>query len=209
MAEPIPIHVQPTLAPEDQARGDFYALIARLFYAGPDTALLRELASAAPLAAEGADRELAQAWSGLVQAAASVDAEAAKQAYDDLFIGTGKAAVTPYATFYLVTTGREKILVRLRDELSNLGLARRAGTHEPEDHFASLAEVMRYLVSRGSTEAALAQQRDFFERYLARSFTPLCDAVITHQEAGQFQKAAARFVKAFLTVEARAFEMLA
>ncbi len=38
------------LEPEDQARADFYALLARLFAAAPDAALLAAIAAAAPLA---------------------------------------------------------------------------------------------------------------------------------------------------------------
>ena len=37
------------LAPEDQARADFYALLARLFADPPDAALLAAIADAAPI----------------------------------------------------------------------------------------------------------------------------------------------------------------
>ncbi len=56
------------LAPEDEGRLQLYALLARLFAAGPDDGLLRALAqSAGSLEGEG---DLAQAWNELTVAAA-------------------------------------------------------------------------------------------------------------------------------------------
>src|SRR5437899_2200265 len=60
------------LEPEDQARADFYALLARLFSGPPDAGLLRAIASAPPLAPSesvaGGDElaaRLAAAWNAL------------------------------------------------------------------------------------------------------------------------------------------------
>lgn len=46
--------ISPThpIAPEDLARAGFYALLARLFHAAPDAALLRQLAEAQEIEAE-------------------------------------------------------------------------------------------------------------------------------------------------------------
>ena len=49
-----------TLAPEDQARANFYGLLSRLFYAPADAALLAALAQADELEAE--DESLAARW---------------------------------------------------------------------------------------------------------------------------------------------------
>src|SRR5215472_1374759 len=101
-----PLNFQPPEIPEDHARAGYYALLARLFYAGPDVGLL-----AAIVGAEGPeDRQsaLGEAWNALAAAARETDVEAARIEYDQLFVGTGKAEVTPYATFYLSETGREK-----------------------------------------------------------------------------------------------------
>ncbi|MCU0897935.1 MAG: molecular chaperone TorD family protein, partial [Burkholderiales bacterium] len=100
-------------APEDQARADFYALLARLFYAGPDAALLAAIAGADEIVAEG-DARVAESWRDLVAAAAVTDPEAAREEYDLVFVGTGKAEVTPFATHYMTRTGAEMILARLR-----------------------------------------------------------------------------------------------
>jgi ferredoxin len=63
---------------------------------------------------------------------------------------------SPAAAGHAVETGRERVPVALRNELAELGLERDEGSHEPEDHFAALLQVMRHLVVAGSTDAAFA-----------------------------------------------------
>ena len=200
-----PLAFQPPEVPEDQARAGYYALLARLFYDGPDAPLLASIAGAEAVG-EGAERSaLAAAWRGLASAARAMDAEAARLEYGQLFVGTGKAEVTPYASFYLVQTGREKILVRLRQELAALGLGRVARAHEPEDHAAALFDVMRHLISMGSDDGA-AQQRRFFERYIGGFYGGFC-AAIAKSEKSNFYKHVAHFTEAFLRVEQEALKV--
>jgi TorA maturation chaperone TorD len=159
-----PLKFSPPEVPEDQARAGYYALLARLFYAGPDASLLAAIADADEILSDGEQSALAGAWSALATAARAMDAEAARLEHEQLFIGTGKAEVTPYASFYLAETGREKILVRLRGELASLGLTRAERALEPEDHVAGLFDTMRYLISIGSGNAALQKQQAFSTR---------------------------------------------
>ena len=209
MTDPIPFQARPALTPEDAARRDFYALLARLFYAGPDQAFLDAVAAVAPASSDVADGDVAKALTALAVAADVADADEEHQRFDDLFIGAGKAPVTLYVSHYLVESGREKILVRLRDDLAGFGLARKDVAREPEDHIAGLCELMRHLVDQGSGETSLARQREIFERYLARSFIPLCDAILASADRGPFFEAVARLAMAFLVVEAEGFSMLA
>ena len=263
---------QSELLPEDRARADQYALLARLFYRGPDAALLAAIAASAiqersasaiqersasaiqersasaiqersasaiqersasaiqeRSASEIHDRSASaiqerpdseiddatgsaaggvkQAWMELVSASSRADFIAVQQEYDRVFIGTGMAAVTPYASFYLGDTGREKILVRLRDDLASFGLARNETAAEPEDHFAGLFDVMRHLVLAGSDDASLARQQEFFARYIERAYPLFCDAAICC-EATSFYSLVARFAKTFLFVDASAMLMV-
>src|SRR5882672_10786616 len=133
-----PLRFHAALVQEDEARAGYYALLGRLFYAGPDAGSLQIIAGSAEIAAAGG--QLAGPWNALVAAASATDAEAARLEYDELFVGTGKAEVTPYASFYLAATGREKILVRLKQDLVALGLVKAGAAREPEDHFAGLFE---------------------------------------------------------------------
>jgi TorA maturation chaperone TorD len=201
-----PLKFQPPEVPEDKARAGYYALLARLFYAGPDAALLATIGGADEIAS-GAERSaLADAWNKLAAAARAMEAEAARLEYDELFVGTGKAEVTPYASYYLAETGREKILARLRGELLGVGLARSEAAHEPEDHMAGLFDVMRHMISMGSDDAALQKQQGFFDRYIARSCAAFFGA-ISKSEKANFYKHVARFGSVFFLVETEALKV--
>ena len=206
MSAPVtPLVFQPPEVPEDQARAGYYALLARLFYASPDAALLESIAAAGEMGV-GEQSALAGAWNALAAAAGAMDAEAARIEYDELFVGTGKSEVTLYTTFYLSETGREKILVRIGAELASLGLGRAERALEPEDHIAGLFDAMRYLISLGSDDATLRKQQEFFDRYIARAWQKLCVAISASEKAN-FYKHVARFAEAFLIVESEALKV--
>ena len=88
-----PLTFQPPEIPEDQARAGYYALLARLFYAGPDAGLLARIAGADEIVAAGEQSALAGAWNALALAARAMDAEAARLEYDQLFVGTDRKSV--------------------------------------------------------------------------------------------------------------------
>jgi TorA maturation chaperone TorD len=194
------------VAPEDEARAEFYALLARLWYAAPDAGLLRAIAGAGDIPAEGEQTALAEAWRQLRAAAAVADPEVVRAEYDDVFIGTGKAEISLYVSGRLVEVARERVLVALRDELVELGLARTETSHEPEDHFAAVLEIMRHLASSRGGDAALQQQRKFFTRYMNRAYNPLTNEVVASVRT-DFYKYVARFTKAYCDIEASSLEM--
>lgn len=191
-----------TLAPEDQARANFYALLARLFYAPPDEPLLRTLESAGEISAAGTQTRLAAAWQELKTAASTVDAEAAREEYESVFIGTGKAEVTLYTAAYTTRNPSHNPLVEIRDFLAAQGLARKDSVHEPEDHIAALCDVMRHLVTNGDAAA----QRDLFLRFIQPSAPSLCDA-ITECPHVSFYRTVARFAACFFEIEHAALDM--
>ena len=191
-------------AGEDRARAGYYALLARLYYSGPDAALLGTIAGADEIAHDPGSG-LAGAWNALVAAAAAMDAEAARLEHDEVFVGVGKAEVTPYASYYLSETGREKILVRLRQQLAEMGLARAGSAREPEDHFAGLFEVMRHLIS-DPDDAALQKQKRFFAQFIAPAYAPFCIAISECPNAN-FYKHVARFSRQFLDIESECIKV--
>ena len=128
----VPLPAAAELPAEDQARVNFYALLACLFYDAPDRELLGALAAADEIVAEGEDSALALAWRDLTLAAAACDEEAAQREYFDLFIGTGKAELSPYAGAYVQHSAFENPLVALRGFLAAHGLARRASARASE-----------------------------------------------------------------------------
>ena len=192
---------------EDRARAGFYALIARLFHAGPDAQLLAAIAAADDIAGEDEIAPLAAAWRALRVAAAAMDAEAAREEYDKVFVGTGKAEITPYASHYLAESMQERVLVRLREELAEMGLAKNRSAAEYEDHFSGLCEVMRYLIAAGSGDVAVQKQKLFLLEYVVPWYAGFCAAVMASPNTDFYKKVAA-FTKAFLDVEADAFGMI-
>jgi TorA maturation chaperone TorD len=191
---------------QDRARAGLYALLARLYYGGPDAHLLDLIARARGEFGADDTSTLVVAWQALAGAAAGADPAAVQQHYDDLLVGTGRAEVSPYATFYLAETGREKILAGLRAELDAMGLSRKETSHEPEDHFAGLFDVMRHLVERGSGDAALQDQRRFFDRYIKPSYAAFC-AALERTGRAEFYTRVAALTQAFLDVEKEALHM--
>jgi TorA maturation chaperone TorD len=192
------------LAPEDEGRLQLYALLARVFAAGPDDALLRALAQSAGSA--GPDGALAQAFDALAQAAAHTSALDATLEYDTTFIGTGKAPVTTYLSHYHEGGRKDTVLVKLRDTLADLGLARATSSSEPEDNLTAVLEVMRHLVVAGSDRQSLLRQREFFNGYLQPAYRAFCDAA---HKAGlsEYYQAAVRLLEVFLESEQLQFEM--
>jgi TorA maturation chaperone TorD len=198
------IEVHRPLAPEEAARANFYALLARLFQSGADAALLRSLAEADPI--EG-DPALTKAWSELGLASAAMDEEAAAEEYESLFVGVGKAAVSTYAGYYTGAMAIDHPRVRLQADFAAFGVEPlRVG--EPEDHFATLFDVMRVLVAGGAGRepATLADQKRFFEAYLMMGAPKFFDAVIACDRANYYRKVAALGL-AFIAIESESFEL--
>ena len=191
------------VAPEEQARANFYGLLARLFYAPPDASLLKALAMADELDAE--DETVAACWRGLLTAAAATEAEAVRAEYDAAFVGTGKAPITLYACAYSLRFTNETPLAALRADLAALGLSRREQAGEPEDHIAALCDTMRHLIAE--QQRSLAEQQRFFARWIKPNYEPLCSA-IDASERTSFYRHVARTAKAFFSLEQAAFEML-
>jgi len=191
------------MSPEEEARANLYGLLARLFCAPADAALLGALASAGPIEAD--EGGLAAAWRALGRAAAQADAERVREEYEAQFVGTGKAPVSLYASAYLIRYSSEMPLAELRGQLAAMGLARRNNVNEPEDHIAALCEVMRHLIAHQKKD--LHAQRPFFERWIRPTAEPLCNAIEKTQGAN-FYRAVARLARSFFSVEQSAFEML-
>lgn len=208
-----PITPHRRLEPEDQARADFYALLARLFADAPDASLLAAIAAAAPLAPAretgdiGDAEGLAGAWDALRTASAAMDPEAVHDEYQTLFVGVGKSEVSLYASHYLgPQSGRP--LAEIRATLSRLGLVRRPGSSEFEDHLSLELETMRMLVA-GLDErapATVAEQRDFLDRHLAPWAFECCNAILVCPIANYYRRIA-QLMRSFLALERDSFAM--
>ena len=192
---------------EELARAELYGLLAQLWLAPPDAALLQQFKTAVTEAPE-AGTLLQDPWQGLVGALRETTVEAAAAEHHALFQSVGKPEIFAYGSFYLSGYLNEKPLVNLRTDLAALGLTRDDSTPETEDHVAYLFEVMRYLIAgEDGAVCNLKQQRRFFRTHIQTWVEQLCDTVRANPRA-QVWRAVAAFTHAFMAVETQGFDML-
>ena len=206
MAAAAPVRFERPLAAEEAARGDFYALLARLLSRAPGRELLAALAAAQPLP-DDADPAFARAWRNLVDAASVMDTAAAEEEFDALFAGVGKAAMSVYAGYYAGAAAMDHPRVRIQHDLAALGLAHR-NTTEPEDHFAALFEAMRVLAVGGAGRgpASLEEQRGFFAANVEVGAGKFFAMLASAPEAN-FYRGVAALGAAFIALESQSLRM--
>jgi len=190
------------LAVEDAARANLYAVIGRLFYDAPDSILLAEICRAEAGPTEG-DSPVAQSWQALREAAKNAYPVVIKQEYDTLFVGVGKAEVTPYTSHYVTGISPDRHLVQLREQLEQLGLARRSAAFEVVDHVSGICDVMRFLVEEGHS---IEEQRSFFNEFAYTAMIPFCEKAANAASA-VFYRHVARLALAFFKLEKTVMEM--
>jgi TorA maturation chaperone TorD len=204
------------LPEEEQSRADCYTLISRLFYAAPDAALLATLAAngahaphsdaglrLAPMHMGAAPNPYVEAFRALQDVARGADAHSLRREYDDLFVGAGKALITPYSAGYAVPHAPDRHLVELRERLAGWGLGRREAVFEVEDHVSAVCDVMRWLIEHGR---AVHEQRAFFHKFVYVGVRPFCAAVEAVSRSS-FYGAVSSLAWAFLEVEKEAFDL--
>jgi TorA maturation chaperone TorD len=193
------------LTPEDRARADFYALLARLYADGPDAKLLQMIAGAARIPG---DSSFATAWNRLADASGAMDADVAAQEYTDLFIGVGKSEVNLHASHWRAGHMNERPLVELRSDLAKLGVARRADVVMVEDHLSALCETMRLLITGvdGASPADMATQRAFFDRHMG-SWVFACCSAIRETTIANYYARVAEFTEQHMALDRDALAM--
>ena len=195
-------------APEEEARANFYALLARLYADAPDAALLAAIAAAKPLTIETEQttaRDLAHAWDVLRTASAVMDPDAAAAEYQDLFVGVGKSEVSLYASAYVSRIGGS-VLADVRGALATLGFGRQPGVNVFEDHLSSVLEVMRVLIvgGPGVEPMSVLRQREFFIAYVSPWILECCNAITTSGIANYYRRVA-EFTEFFVAIERDSF----
>ena len=209
MSEPatVPLRFGSADGGEELARAEMYGVLAQLWFAPPDAALLQQFKVAVTQAPE-AGSLLEAPWQALVAAMRNTTVADAADEHDALFGGVGKPEVYLYGSYYLSGFLNEKPLAQLRDDLERLGLTRDETRGETEDHVAYLFEVMRYLIAGDDVALCnLEQQRRFFRAHVQPWVAQLCDAVDAHPRAVTW-RAVADMTRQFVTVETQAFDLL-
>lgn len=202
-----PLRFASTDGGEELARAELYGLLAQLWLAAPDDALLQQFKVAVTQAPE-AGGHLEAPWQALVAAMRNTTAAAAAEEYDALFGGVGKPEVFLYGSYYLSGFLNEKPLALLRADLEQLGLARDEARSETEDHVAYVFETMRYLIAGDDVAVCnLEQQRRFFRAHVQPWVAQLCDTVQAHPRADTW-RTVAELTREFVGVEAQGFDLL-
>ncbi len=98
-----------------------------------------------------------------------MDADAAAEEFELLFISSGTPALNPYGSLYLSGFMNDTPLAELRADLARFGIGRVRGVFESEDHLGALCETMRVLIAGGPgiRRQPLAEQKAFFEARIA------------------------------------------
>jgi TorA maturation chaperone TorD len=184
----------------DAGRAREYALLAALLSRAPSQTLLTQIAQL-----RGDATPLGMAHAALGEAADAADVAAVEREYFKLFIGLGRGDLLPYASYYLTGFLNERPLARLREDLARLGVERAEGNLEPEDHAATLCEIMAGLAG-GQFPAPEGAERQLFERHIApwmgRLFTDMENA-----EEAPFYRNVGTIGRLFLEIEAEAFTL--
>jgi TorA maturation chaperone TorD len=153
----------PPIAPEDQVRASLYALLGTLLLQIPDQTTLDHLS-----ALEGESGDVGSAINTLSQIAKSMTPASVEREYNVLFIGVGRGEVLPYASYYLTGFLHEKPLADLRGKMRELGIQRKQGISEPEDHLGALCEMMAGMITGAFGEPMPLQvQKKFFNAHSA------------------------------------------
>lgn len=194
------------VADEDLGRADLFALCARLLIGAPDADFLALLNAAHTGPALPRDSRLDRAWADLVAQAARMDLSSITDEFDRLFISTGTPPINPYASVYLSGFMHEKPLAALREELACMGLTRRPGRGEVEDHLGVLCEILRVMIA--GEPAALRQspgrQQEFFETHLAPWYARCLDDIRAASAEG-FYARVAELVDALFEIEVASY----
>jgi TorA maturation chaperone TorD len=153
----------PLISPEDQVRANLYALLGNLLLQVPNQTTLEKLAGL-----EGASGEVGTAINALSQISKSMTPASVEREYNVLFIGVGRGEVLPYASYYLTGFLHEKPLADLRGKMRELGIQRKQGISEPEDHLGTLCEMMAGMITGVFGQPMpLQTQKEFFNAHIA------------------------------------------
>lgn len=182
----------------DAGRAQEYALLATLLSSAPSHALLEQLSQL-----NGDATPLGRAHASLAEAASVAVAAVVEREYFDLFVGVGRGDLLPYASYYLTGFLNERPLSRLRDDLATLGIERIGNNSEPEDHAATLCEIMAGLAA-GRFPVSAELQRAFFEKHVSHWMGRLF-ADMEKAEHAVLYRSVGTLGRVFLEIEAEAF----
>ena len=186
---------------EDQHRSSFYVLLSSLLSGPPSADLLSKVNTLS-----GGDNKIGEAVKTLNILSKKLGIKTIEREYNNLFIGVGRGELLPYASFYMTGFLNEKPLANLRDDMKRIGISRSPSTSDPEDHIASLCEMMSGIITNQFyTSLSLRQQSDFFATHLGPWAKHFFDDLIA-AEYSVFYAPVGALGKAFIEIETESFK---
>ena len=187
---------------EDVLRADMYDFLASLLRKEPSDELIEKVSQL-----EGDETPIGSACLTLAHLAKTMDNGLIRNEYVEMFIGVGRGEILPFASYYLTGFLNDKPLANLRAEMSDIGIARAEDVKEPEDHIASLFDIMSGLI-RGQfgRTFSIDVQAKFFKKHIE----PWAGLLMQDIEAAKtvvFFAPVGTIGKAFLDIESAAFSM--
>ena len=187
---------------EDALRADMYDFLASLLRKEPTDELIDKISEL-----DGDETPIGSACLTLAHLAKTMDKGLIRNEYVEMFIGVGRGEILPFASYYLTGFLNDKPLANLRAEMSEIGIERVQDVKEPEDHIASLFDIMSGLI-RGQfgRTFSIDEQEKFFKKHIE----PWAGLLMQDIEAAKtvvFFAPVGTIGKAFLEIESAAFSM--
>jgi len=187
---------------EDILRAELYSFLAALLRVEPQDNLLVSVSQIS-----GDDTPIGKATGTLSYLAKEMDAAKIRGEYVDLFIGVGRGELLPYCSYYLTGFLNEKPLANLRQDMASIGIARAENVKDPEDHIASLCDMMAGLIlGNFGRPYSLQEQATFFKKHIA-PWAGLFFADLEAAKSAVFYAPVGTIGRIFMDIESQAFDM--
>ena len=187
---------------EDQLRADMYSFLASLLRAEPSSECDRCLQLL-----KSDNTPIGNAIKVLAKLASSLDLHEIRDEYVKIFIGVGRGEILPFASYYLTGFLKDKPLAKLRNDMKEIGIEMSADVKEPEDHIASLFDIMSgVILGKFDRKFSITEQRDFFNKHLA----PWVELLMRDIEASKiavFYAPVGTLGREFIEIERSSFKM--
>ena len=188
---------------EDLLRANLYGLIANFLSAPPSDDLL-----AVGGGLSGDETPLGKAVGTFSHLCKRSKPDAVAQEHHDLFIGVARGELLPFASYYLTGFLNEKPLAKLRNDMDALGIERDASATEPEDHIASIFDVMAGLIDgRFGEPASLIAQQEFYDTHI-KSWASYFFRDLEAAKSSVLYAGLGSIGRVFLEIEDTAFSMV-
>ena len=187
---------------EDQLRADMYSFLASLLRIEPNAQLVNQLTNL-----ESDDSPIGKSIKTLSKLASSLDLPTIRDEYVRIFVGVGRGEILPFASYYLTGFLKDKPLAKLRNDMKEIGIELADNVKEPEDHIASLFDMMAGLIlGKFNKKFSIGEQRDFFNKHLG----PWVDLLMRDIESSKiavFYSPIGTIGREFMEIERSSFSM--